>query len=108
MGGDLRQGGQEKTSKAKTRFCSTDVIIKFFFEHGHFVGIKRHAGVGIKARGAGRSRLQSIRNTKILKIPYFQVYPDIFITDTKNTGIFEFLLVKIRLCTLLLESGYAH
>ncbi len=61
--------------------------------HGHFVGIKRHEGVGIKARGG----LQSIRNTQIRTIPYFEVSPDIFITDMKKTtGIFEFLLVKYR------------
>jgi hypothetical protein len=40
---------------------------------------KRHEGVGIKARGG----LQSIRN--------IWVYPDIFITETKeNTCIFDF------------------
>ncbi len=39
--------------------------------------------------------MRSVRNTKIRKMPYFEVYPDIFITDMKNnTGIFEFLLLK--------------
>ncbi len=42
----------------------------------YFVGIKRHEGVGIKARGV----LQSICNTKIRRKPYFQDYPDIVIT----------------------------
>ena len=46
-------------------------------EHGHFVGMDRHEGVGIKARGG----LESNRNTKIRRIAYCQVYSDLNITE---------------------------
>jgi hypothetical protein len=47
---------------------------------GHFVDIKRREGVGIRARGG----LQSICNTKIHKILYSQVYPDLNVMDIQE------------------------
>jgi hypothetical protein len=42
--------------------------------------MKRQEGVGIKIRGW----LRSNRSMKISRIEYYQVYPDLYITDCKG------------------------
>jgi hypothetical protein len=67
-----------------------------------FVRIKRHEGVGIKARGM----LQSICNTKIRRNPYFHDYPDIVMTDITKIPVFLNFAGEIPLCTLWQHVKY--
>ena len=66
--------------------------------HGDFEVIFSQEGVGIKAREG----LQSTHDTKIRRVPYSQVFPNLDITDfTGYNGFFENLPVIVILMTNL-------
>jgi hypothetical protein len=66
--------------------CTYFAFLLVISVHGDFEDIFWHEGVGIKARKG----LQSNRNTKIRRIIYSQVHPNLNITDfTGYNGFFD-------------------